>query len=203
MATNQFIDALINDGADAMSNMYDVFIKFPGAEGETAMTVRATGFDVPEASTKTYPVEYKGNKYDKVAAEINFERKFTLEFRMDAAYNLHDTMLDWHRWTANPADGTVANQNVLEGTVIVRALATPFWAADKSAAGSELTYMTDTGDGTLKAGDNVREWEFQNVWPEKVGQPKYKREGSDALTFSVDFRFGQMPKFPGYSKNAE
>ena len=48
-ANAKAIQALVNRGADAMDNMYDVKIQFPWADSGSIVTTRIDGFNVPEA----------------------------------------------------------------------------------------------------------------------------------------------------------
>lgn len=204
--TNRFLQDLIDDSADAMTNMYDVFITFPGSDNgdqQTLMSVRAEGFDIPEATTGTYEVKYKGNTYTKVKSEIDFSRKFSLTLRVDAAYNLLETFEKWHAYTANPATGGVANYPAAKGTVTVNAIATPFTAyGDSNTTDTSSIFgnsnMSNQGE-FLSSGKYIKSWVFEDVWVAKVGQPKFKREGADASTVTIEFNFGQTPSFPGYT----
>lgn len=197
MAENIFLKQLIDDAADALDNMYDVTITFPGGDEGAAMTVRATGFDIPEAETEAYTVKYKGSTYYKPKSSMNFDRKFSLEFRVDAAYNVLETFGKWHSYTANPATGGVANIAAAQGTVEVVALSTPF-----TAYGTDETSVLGNVDdnGVFKSSAKSKKWLFENVWAAKVGQPKFKTESSgDPHKITVDFYFGQTPSFPGYT----
>lgn len=199
---NRYIQALFDSGADAFDNMYDVYISPPGNtdEGFKLMTVRAEGFTVPPASTKTYDKAYHGNKINAPAPEQTFERKFTLTFRMDAAYQLHDFFLQWQSAVVNPNTGGVANIAPFLGKVEVRALNTGFIAS--GTTNSILQYTTESTEGVNAGGikdANTRIWTFDNVWVSNVSQPGYKTNSSNALTFTVDFFFGHV-HYPGYAE---
>ena len=129
MAKNKAIEALINSGADAFSNMYELYITPPGSDAGSVMTVRASSFKIPEAAVETYDKKYHGNSIKAVKPNLTFERKFTVTFRADAAYNLHDLFIKWHGMLANPVTGGVSNTSShAEGTVQVKALASAYIA---------------------------------------------------------------------------
>lgn len=195
MATkNRFIQALINSGADAFNNMYDVYITAPGAaEAAEPMTVRASQFQIPEAAPDEYDVSYHGNKVTKPKPNQVFDRKFSLEFRMDAAYGLHDFFLQWQSYVVNPSTGGTANVAPALGTVKVRALTTPFIASGSTQ--NSILEKTSEEDGRITKEE--RQWTFEDVWVAKVGQPTYSTEGSDVVKFTVEFRFGNCD-YPGY-----
>lgn len=188
MATNKFLTALIEDGADAMSNMYDVYIKFPGSDAGKIMTVRAEGFKIPEAEIDTYEVKYHGTTYTKPKSEMKFDRKFSLTFRLDAGYNLLNTFKAWHAMVVNPVTGGVSNVAAALGEVEVEALAQNF-IADESTSNFGMKDWTKD-DGSVKGA--IKKWKFTEVWVNKVSQPEYKTEGGDKITFTVDFIFGNF-----------
>lgn len=193
MASNKFIQALVNSGADAFNNMYDVVITAPGAaEPGQTMTVRASGFQVPDAATDEYEISYHGNKISKPKPNQVFDRKFSLEFRMDAAFSIHDFFLKWESYVVNPTTGGVANVAPALGKVVVRTINTPF-----VASGSTNSIIDYTGDDGTISQNKTREWTFEDVWVQKVGQPQFTTEGSDVLKFTVDFRCGNVG-YPGY-----
>lgn len=205
-ATNRFLQNLIDDSADAMTNMYDVFITFPGSdngEQQTMMTVRAEGFEIPEPSVETYDVKYKGNTYTKVKSSMTFERKFSLVLRVDAAYNIVETFNKWLSYVANPATGGVANYAAAKGTVTVNAIGTPFTAyGDANTTDTSSIFgnsnMSNQGE-FLSSGQYIKSWVFEDVWTAKVGQPKFNTENTDLQKVTVEFYFGQTPSFPGFT----
>ena len=190
---NKFIEALINSGADAFDNMYDIYIVPPGGE-KTVMTVRATGFDVPDASVGEYEKEYHGTKMKFPKPQTEFNREFTIEFRYDAAYNLHDFFLQWQSAVVNPKTGGVANVAAYMGSVIVRTIDTMYVATKDGDNSLTKSYTDDTGE--IKESD-TREWRFDDVWVKKVGQPKFKTKGGEVMTFTVEFRCGDVD-YKGY-----
>lgn len=201
---NNALMALMEAGADAMDNMYDIDLEF----GNFNATVRAGGVDIPAVNPKKYQDKYKGVAYDRVQSSQDFTRNLKVTFRMDAKYQLYDIMTSLHAWHVNPNTGGVANANALvAGTVTVRTLAVPFLAAETSSAGQiapEIigvdSYESGEGKvGAIKPVDGkTKEWKFMDAWVSNVGQPKYSTESDGtAIKFDVEFTFGRC-KYPGF-----
>ena len=77
MAANaKAIQALVNRGADAANNMYDVSIQFPWAEGGSIVTTRVEGFTIPEASNDGYDISYHGVTMKRPKSAQSFTREF-------------------------------------------------------------------------------------------------------------------------------
>lgn len=195
---NKAIQALVNSGADAMSNMYEVYIKFPGSKdgANEVMTVRADGFKIPDVAVETYPIEYHGQKIDRPKTVVTIDRHFDLTFRLDAAYQIHQAFLEWQSLAGNPVTGGVSNRATDFGEVKVVALKGGYLALEDDI------YLSNTGDkGEIKAGaseEAIRPWTFKDVWVSKVTEPEFKTEGGDKITFQVTFNFGECD-YPGYN----
>lgn len=198
---NKAVQALMDSGADAFSNMYELYVQGPGQDSASVMTVRATGFKIPEAAVETYDKKYHGNAIKAVKPSLNFERKFQVTFRADAGYNLHEFFVKWHGMVGNPVTGGVANTSAhAEGKVSCKTIASTFIAAKDATYGVNDKFFTgDMGEIPSTTTEGVETWDFDNVWVEKVGQFEYKTDTSDALTFTVDFCFGQT-NFPAYDE---
>lgn len=206
MAENYSLQALIDAGADAMDNMYDVTLEFASWNA----TVRAEGFDIPKISAETYTNEYHGVTYNRVKTKQTFERKFDLTFRMDAKYGLYEAFTSLLSWHVNPNNGGVANANIDKvGTVKVRAIDSAVVAAPNSdaaqlngAPGGVETYSSSDAQTIGQIKDSTIEWIFKNCFVTDVGQPSYKTSGGDAMTFQVTIYFGDC-NYPGFETNKE
>lgn len=198
---NNSLTALIECGADAMDNMYDIDLEF----GNFNATVRAGGFDIPQFKAKTYTKKYHGVSYDRVQSSQDFTRSFKITFRMDAAYGLYDTMTSLLAWHVNPNTGGVSNSNVDKaGTVTVRTIAQPFIAAEDGKLSGHLGVDSYSSGSTQNVGqikddpNNTKKWVFKNCFVTDVGQPKYKTESDGGeITFEVEFHFGDVD-YPGF-----
>jgi len=177
------ITALIAAGADGFKNMYDVAVRFPWNDGEDTLTVRATGFEVPDTGVSTYERTYHGVKMHFVKPEQEYDRKFSITFRLDAAYNLYGQFITWLSTVGDVVTGGVSNWAPVFGNVKVTAL---------GGAYSAINYPTLTeADDRIKDMAINAKWEFQNVIVVKVSQPKFDTGSADPLEYSVDFIFGE------------
>lgn len=206
MAENNALQALIDAGADAQTNMYDVSLEFASWNA----TVRAEGFDIPEISAETYQTKYHGVSYDRVKTEQTFERKFSMTFRMDAKYGLYQAFTSLLSWHVNPNNGGVANANIDKvGTVKVRPIDSAVVAAPNSDAaqlnGSPAgveSYSSSDAQSIGQITSSSIEWVFENCFVTKVGMPKYKTDSADTINFEVEFHFGPC-NYPGFETNKE
>lgn len=189
---NKAINALVSSGADAFANTFDVKLKFPWSDSYTTM-VRAKGFEVKDATTTSYKIDYHGNSLDRPGTKMEFDRGFSLTFRMDAAYSLYGAMIEWHQAVTDPVNGGVSNYPSALGAVKVVALAGVFTAAE----------MADTlveTSGEIKDGTTNPIFEYTDVWVTHVSQPSYDHSSGDsAMEFTVDFKFADtsMPFYNG------
>lgn len=125
LSSNQ-VSSLLNLGADAMDNMFDVTIEPPTgitsfAETETDsfefgspqfkhdITIRAAGFKPPEFNIKTYKVAYKTIDVDRPATKIEGERQFEMSFRLDANYAAYRFLGAWKAMLMNASTGYATN----------------------------------------------------------------------------------------------
>ena len=189
---NRAINALVSSGADAFANTFDVKIKFPWSDSFTTM-VRAQGFEVKDATTASYKIDYHGNSLDRPGTKMEFDRGFSLTFRMDAAYSLYGAMVEWHEAVTDPVNGGVSNYPSALGEVKVVALSGVFTAAEMAT-----TLVNEGGD--IKESSTSPIFSYSNVWVTHVSQPSYDHSSGDsAMTFTVDFKFADtsMPFYNG------
>ena len=189
-ANSTAIQALVNRGADAMDNMFDVSIQFPWADGGSVVTTRVDGFNIPDAANDGYDISYHGVTMKRPASKQTFSREFELTFVLDAAYALYGEFVNWEMMVTDPVNGGVANWAAALGTVKVTALS---GAYNGTSTGD--IYKADDGSIT---GDANPTWTFYDVWVSKVGQPQFKTDGGAAITYPVSFKFGDCD-YPFYN----
>lgn len=184
------ISAMIDTGADAMGNMYDVFIKFPG-ESAYAPMFRAKAFAVPTVGNDGYEVEYHGIAMKRPVSKQNMAREFSLSFRLDASYDLWSKFIKWERYATDGTDGSVANWIKPEhmGEVKVRGLYGAYEGVDD-------IYESD---GTILENSDNPVWVFKNVWVSQVGQPSFDPTNAAPMEYEVQFKCGDVdyPIFSG------
>jgi hypothetical protein len=180
------ITTLIASGIDAFSNLYDVRITLPGGDIKDAWSVRATNFSPPELTHGTYDVDYKIIQIKRPNALIEGDRKFTIEFRLDAGYQLYRDFTTWKNLWVDPTNG---------GSIQFGAL------SYAGATGSGMYGLVEvvaykssgasSGISTVQSSPVGAKWNFKDVICMKVGSPTLAREGADAATISADFIFGE------------
>jgi|LSQA01.1.fsa_nt_gi hypothetical protein len=175
---NQFVNALINAGADAHDNMYDVLIQFPWDSDRVTLTVRASGCEPPTPSTEVYQNEYHGNHIDLPKSNQTYEKKFNLTFRMDASYNLWGQFKTWHASVLDAVTGGISNWPGVLGKIEVRGL-----------TGAYIATGMPTKDGSIVSADRNILFSYQYCYVVKVENPKWKTKGGDAMEYGVDFVF--------------
>lgn len=181
---NAALTAMVDSGADAQKNMFDTFITFPwNTDDEVIVSTRAKDFSVPEAATGTDERKYHGTSIKVPKTEITFDRKFSLTFRLDASYALYQQFITWHSITADPVSGGVSNWATSRGTVRVQALSGTY------AATAVHSYEDTKSTYAIADAETNAEWTFFDVWPEKVGQPKFTGDAGGALDYTVEFNF--------------
>jgi len=178
---NRNIAALINSGADAMSNEYDVSIQFPWNDGATVMTVRATGFTPPQFKATTYDKKYHGTSMQFPKSEIDGQRTFKITFRLDASYELYGQFVTWNSSVIDFVSGGVTNWPAITGAVNCEAISGAYIATSPTG---------DDSNGNIIGDSTNAKWTYANVWVGSVGTPEFKTEDSNALTYDVEFFFG-------------
>lgn len=207
------IRGLVNSGADLMQHMYDIKIFFPSANGQPdenpfqsyPITVRASGFDIPDVEVGTYDVKYHGVSMKRPNATLVGDRTFDIEFREDAAFDLRRRFSSWQMAVGDPVTGGVSNATQFFGRIEVGTIAGAYFATTVNSpngtgksdeADIEDTYGHLTTRSTLNP---LALWSFYNVWVSKVTGVKFSTEGQDANKFTVTFQYGDIdyPQFGG------
>lgn len=187
-----YISTLINAGADAMTNMYEVKFTLPPnlrdvADGDVqSLTIRTDGFTPPTPAQAKYPVHWKTVSIDRPSSKINLSRAFPITFRVDAYYRLYKLLLAWHAMTSNPSTGFASNYIGTGNTGIVEVK-----ALDKA--------MTADIDGADGIAESTVGWKYYDVWIESITPPTYSTSSTDPSRVTVNFVFG---KFEDPQKNA-
>jgi hypothetical protein len=202
--------------------MYDVKIFFPdfttgkpnteaGVSNTYPITVRATGFTVPDVEVGTYEIGYHGQKVNRPSGEVNFTRSFDITFREDAAFMLRQRFSLWMMAVADPVSGGVSNAVNYFGTLSVRTIAGEYTSTQLvnptgKPTGSDNQILKDTGQipekskqGAFADVNPVAEWNFYHVWVSKVGGVEFSTDAAEANTFPVTFQYQDcdIPFFGG------
>lgn len=178
-----YISTLIQSGADAMKNLYEVSFTLPTALSNQYsnevpyMKIRTAGFDPPAASLATYENHYKTISVTVPSSKITLDRSFTLTIRVDAYYKVYKMLKAWEALKMKAYDGLAVNtfDPANCGTVTVKALSKPM---DATMTGSDF-----------KTGDTIN-WTYQDVWIQSITGLSYSHNSSEPNTVSVKFIFG-------------
>lgn len=211
------ISALLNLGADAMDNMFDVFLTLPKAViGEdtadteesnyNAYNLRCSGFDPPQFSLKTFDQPYKNTTIRRPSGKIEGNREFSLQFRLDANYSIYRNLMKWRDLFMQPSTAYAGNgirdpihpyddprslDNRL-GIVDVYALASPIYVKP-TAPGSTSYSVHGVSEKTfLDANIDRLQWRFFEVWLSKLENPKFKTGGGEVQLVTATFGFGRF-----------
>lgn len=174
---NAAVAALVDSGADAMDNMYDLKIRFPWADAPIVITTRIEGFDPPSSKSETYDKEYHGQKIPLPNTKATLDRKFEMTLTFDATYNLWGQFKTWKSSVDDEVAGGKANWPGLVGEVEVCAIAGAFIATNMPEAINKL--QNSSKEGIY--------WKYSNVYVTECENPKYKTKGGDAMQYKVSF----------------
>jgi hypothetical protein len=211
------IRGLVNSGADLLKHMYDVKIYFPSTTGAPdtnpflsyPITVRATGFNVPDIEVGTYDIKYHGVGIKRPNATLMGDRTFDIEFREDAAFDLRRRFAAWLMAVGDPVTGGVSNATQFFGKIEVGTIAGAYYATTVNSPNGEGKGETQ-GDkdiedtyGHLTTRNTMNPlamWAFYNVWVNKMTGIAFETQGDGAAnTFTVSFQYMDMdyPQFGG------
>ena len=212
------IRGLVNSGADLMKQMYDIKIFFPAANGQPdqnpfqsyPITVRASGFTIPEVTVATYDIKYHGVGIKRPSASMELERSFDITFREDAAFDLRRRFSAWMMAVADPVTGGVSNATQFFGRIEVGTIAGAYFATAMNspngdgkgpAAGPQDIQDTFGHLTTRNPMNPLALWAFYNVWVYKLGGIEFSTDAAEANTFTVGFQFMDMD-YPQFGGNA-
>jgi hypothetical protein len=190
------ITSLVQSGSDAFTNLFDVEIEFPTdviTDGDTdklSHSVRVVDFTPPELKPSVYKVSYKGIEIQKIGPKIEGDRTFSIQYRIDANWELHMKLLKWKNLYANPnAEGNI-NFNAIYGTDVLSSTATPRFGVVRVYVYSGLTKnLLDFGNQISKSNGSVGFWAFWGVACLEAGTPAFAREGGDPAKATAKFMF--------------
>lgn len=210
------LNGLVQSGADLLKQIYDIEIYFPTGDSTKGpekaeeinypITVRATGFTVPEVSVGTYDIKYHGFSVKRPNGNVEGDRTIELTFREDAAFQLRARFTAWMMAVVDPVTGGISNNINWFGTLKVSTIAGEYTATKMvkptgAQTGFDGQILGEKGsiiDGNNK--DSIVSWSFYHVWVSKVGGVEFTTDGAEANTFPVTFQY-QDCDMPGFGGN--
>lgn len=191
-STSNNLTDLINTGADALSNLYEVHIKLGRNSSQSLaqdLKVRVGSFDPPKVSQGTYTVRYKSAEVARPNASLSYSHTFTLTFRIDSYWSVYNALKAQKAVTsvgarafASTGYSSAADEHPdYLANIQVYALQAPITSVsqDKDLAGS-ATYDTLT---------KTPLYEFKGCWIQDMTEPRFDYSSSTALQTTVTWGF--------------
>jgi len=191
LASNNHVTELLAAGADAMSNMYEIHITpagtastlAGGGTAESLFKIRAKGFTPAMLNQSQYAVKYKSITVNRPGTLVEGERKFEIEFRLDAYYDAYKALKKWQQETFNPQTGYVSNSLTSSGLVKVYSLSTPIALASDA-------HTTGVSDGNFLTTNLL--WSYSGVWVQQVTEPVFTTDSGEPLSVKATFYFSTV-----------
>lgn len=98
LSSNDYLSTLINTGADAQNNLYELTFKlYKGNAVENLsiieeLKVRTEKFDTPKLGANTKKFVYQNIEVEKLLPSSSLEKRLNLDFRLDANYKLFNAL---------------------------------------------------------------------------------------------------------------
>ncbi len=117
-----YLSDLINLGADAQSNLYE--LTFSGGEFDesTALTIRNAGITLPERKQGTHDVKYLTTSVTLPAASYEETKTATIRFRLDQNYDVYKKLLKQQKKVYGPSI-SYANPSAANATFNIKVAA--------------------------------------------------------------------------------
>jgi len=207
--------SLYAEGGDAQANLFDLAIQYPTVlnipDPLTLQTdsIRVDGFTPPQFKMETYMNRYLTGGATLVKPQIEGDRFFSLEFRIDAFYQVYKRFVIWRNAFFSPETGLVDytrfNDPQFLGTVTVSAASAPLhqfggsdtsqrtrWQDDSQGVSDGIITSNDTSTLTalLGGGPAPLTWVFFNVGIVGIEPVAFKTGEADSpQKIKIDFIF--------------
>lgn len=166
LSSNDYLSTLINTGADAQNNLYELTFKlYKGSAVDNLsiieeLKVRTEKFDTPKLGANTKKFVYQNIEVEKLLPSSSLEKRLNLDFRLDANYKLF---------------------NALKSTLPINV---------KGEYDNPSYYWTITASA-LNANDNDYEvvctWHFNKCYLVDLSSFNYSYNSSNAITIRSSF----------------
>ncbi len=216
------VQALLAEGGDAQSNLFDISITYPeiisnppgslgGLSGLLPSSasvqtdsIRAGGFTPPQFKVETYNNKYLTSSATLVKPEITGERKFSIEFRVDAFYQIYKKFSIWRNAFYSPETGLIDHTRYsdpsYQGVLSLAALGSPLYQFGGQDTSQRTRYQDDTQgvtDGMILPTDLAASaqasapisWIFQGVAVTAIEPIEFKTGEANPQKIRVEFVF--------------
>lgn len=170
-SNESYLSDLINLGADAQSNLYE--LTFSGGEfsGYNALTIRNAGISLPERKQSTHDVSYLTTSVTLPAAAYEESKTATIQFRLDQNYDVYKKLLQQQKKVYGPST-SYANPSASNATFNISVYAIT------SQSTNEISL--------------VEMYRLKNCYIKKVKQDTaFSYDSSNPMTVSIDIWYQQ------------
>lgn len=185
------IEELVNDTADAMSNMYDITVSWPWNNETTTAEVsyRCDGFKINTPEAYTYDVNYHGVSYKKYGGGVKLDRTFELKLRLDATYEIYAKWKTWNKVVVDANNGGSSNTTPYLGQITITAVQGPYTALDFSVSSEDGSTL----DGNTNFSGRTIKWQLYDVAVMSVEEPSFENVAQGkSLKYSVKGTYGRV-----------
>jgi len=194
------ITTIIDAGADAFTNLFDVLITFPTnsatkdfntTNNQDKIAVRIADFPFPTINLETYPISYKSITLKRFKPKIIGARKLSLNIRMDDKWDIYNKFKTWKTLYSNVTTSEITFSNFLKSSTDVSA-----YGQIEVRAYNSNTALSDVVGSSAVTSAPV--WKFEQVACVNIEEPAFTRASAEPIMLKVEFLFGTFTP-PGES----
>ena len=155
-----YLSDLINLGADAQANLYE--LKFYGGifSSDTDITIRNAGIALPERKQGTHDVNYLTTSVTLPGASYEDAKTVSITFRLDQNYNIYKKLLEQQKKVYGPST-SYANASARDATFNISVYA----ITDQSSNGISEVGMYRLKNCYIKAVKQNTAFSYDNSEP--------------------------------------
>lgn len=131
-----YLSDLINLGADAQSNLYELTFTGGIFSADTDITIRNAGISLPERKQGTHDVNYLTTSVTLPGASYEDAKTVSITFRLDQNYNIYKKLLKQQKKVYGPST-SYANASAEDATFDI----TVYALTDRSSSSNTLVAM--------------------------------------------------------------
>lgn len=179
-ANNNYLSALVNAGADAHSNLFNVVIddKLIDKDLSQILSTHITNFTLPHFGIDMgNKIHYKTVSMSAPTATITGKKELTLEFRLDGAYQIYAYLLKARNRQCQPNLGKATTAVDDSMKITVTALA-------DNISTSALDPTSETGYKKIA--------EYRYCWVKNINIDAYSYDGSRPMKVTATIGFWEF-----------
>lgn len=201
--TTTYVDALIDAGADALSNLYYIQFISNGNTGyvdstiSTALTVRSTQVSLPTATHTDKERHFLTTSANFPVSEIQLDKQFSITFRIDSHYDVYRFLLRQQAVTAIPNLAYAASELSEEKEALLKngdqnnkGFTVKFFSMAQGVSNTVYETPAISGDGFIPSQHGYTPlYEFSYCWIEKLTPLEFGWDKADAQTVQASINF--------------